>query len=149
MRQKLIMAHTEDDDIKYQLELKATELCLLCHIWRKKIVNIPGNLGHWGPPESRIRAVADLEYKAELDNDLFVSEPDSNEWQDIEEGSDEEMLVDESEGELYETLESMALEAEYRGEDTPDFTYAWAAGGQHEHPTRTGTSSNKRYRVDN
>lgn len=106
-------------------------------------MNIPGTrTGSWGPPEEMIRDVANSEYRPRLDADLFSSEAEDEDGLD-DGASDEEVHADESDGELYETMESMALEAEYRVEDIPDFAYAWGA----EHSTqRSGVSLKKRSR---
>lgn len=109
-------------------------------------MNIPGADSNWGPSESMICAAADQEYQAAVGHEVFGNVDDDEEWEDSDE---EEMLVDESDGELYETLESMALEAEYRVDDVADFTYAWGTGyvGKSSH-TRSSVSPNKRARVE-
>jgi hypothetical protein len=111
-----------DDDLAYQLDLRAQELCLLCITWQGKLRPIPADGDEcWGPSEDELKKVAEFEFNLSLEDDSDTEREgrqscgsDSGEdWAGVEqEGSD---------GDLIESLDALAFSDEYRNEAVDAF----------------------------
>lgn len=108
----------KNEDLIYQLDLCAKELCQLCAKWQSKLRPIPTDRDdYWGPSEDDLQKALELAYNLSLEDDSDTerevskddeSDSDSGEdWAGVEhEGSD---------GDLIESLEALAFSDLYRG----------------------------------
>jgi hypothetical protein len=137
-----------DHDVLYQQQLQAQELCRLCAIWQRKVRSLPR--GHynesWGPLDEDVQASAMFEVTGSWvevdssdeetsdggDDDTDIDDPD---WVDCED--------DESNGELMESLEAVALSDQYHVDDATDLTYS-LSGMSVEHGSNMSPSKRTR-----
>jgi len=82
------------------LDLRATELCQLCHTWRTKVQSIPGSddLQSWGPSEQQLLEAAVWKVTAswnEGDGEWQEGTGPGHDANDMPEGPDWEDVVDE------------------------------------------------------
>jgi hypothetical protein len=97
----------EDSSLMYQLHCRKISLARLCSVWQKKMQEISFPCleafpASWGPSESDILLALRLEYTA------------SWEWNHEEEEEEEEEeleMTDEGDGEIWDILETVTLEA--------------------------------------
>jgi hypothetical protein len=103
-----------DDNVLYQLQSRADELCLLCIQWQAKVRPIPCAWEMpetWGPPMSALADAAKSTYHART----YQPEVEDNAEEDVE--GMEDMYESESDGqeddELMAEVEEVALAHEY------------------------------------
>lgn len=140
------------------MDLRATELCQLCHTWQKKVQSIPGSddLETWGPSEKQLLEVAVRKVTASWDEGYEGwqegSDPnhDANDmseeagWEDV---VDEDSDVEDSDLEFFESLEAMAFTDEYHGVNADHVGYEHADYHTSSDSYRYGSQSpNKRAR---
>jgi hypothetical protein len=112
----------DDEDLIYQLDLHAQELCQLCVTWRSKLRPIPTNMNEfWGPPDSVLQQASELEFNPRWEDDSDTEE----DYQSGEESDDSGedwggVRYDNSDGDLVESLEALAFSDEYRLQDAED-----------------------------
>jgi len=112
----------DNEDLVYQLDLQAQELCRLCLTWRSKLQPIPTDQDEfWGPSEHELKMMSEFEFNPSLeDNGEAEGEYDQSRGSSDDSGEDWAGVVHEdSDGDLIESLDALALSDEYR-EEVPD-----------------------------
>ena len=135
-------------DIIFQLDLHATELCRLCHTWRTKVQSIPGSedLDSWGPSEQELLEAAIWKVTANWNN-ADESNAGHDDGDTSEEADWDDMVDDDDDFDLFESLETVAFVDEYRGVGTDHIVYEDADYSASLHSRRNGSRSpNKRPR---
>ena len=140
------------------MDLRATELCQLCHTWRTKVQSIPGSddIQSWGPSEQQLLEAAVWKVTAnwnEGDGEWQEGTGPGHDANDMPEGPDWEDVVDEdsdfedSDFELFESSEAVAFADEYHGVDADHVVYELADYRPSLETCRYGSQSpNKRAR---
>jgi hypothetical protein len=101
---------TEDANLRYQFSRQADYLAQLCVTWQTKVQSIPPDQHmsrSWGPSDEVMRGAVAFEYQGSWDVEDRMDDDSDDEGYDGED-------VDESDGELWEAVEALALADEYR-----------------------------------
>jgi hypothetical protein len=113
----------DNEDLIYQLDLRARELCRLCVTWRSKLRPIPVDDDEfWGPSANDLQQASELEFNPRWEDDSGTEEEDHRSG----EGSDDSgedwggVRYEDSDGDLIESLEALAFSDEYRPEVAQD-----------------------------
>jgi hypothetical protein len=113
----------DNEDLIYQLDLRAQELCQLCVTWRSKLRPIPVDVDEfWGPSTNDLQRASELEFNPRWEADSDTEEEDCQSG----EGSDDSgedwggVEYEDSDGDLIESLEALAFSDEYRLEVAQD-----------------------------
>ena len=111
------------------MDLRATELCRLCHTWCTKVQSIPRSedLDSWGPSEQELLEAAIWKVTANWNNADEEEEQESNadhDGGDTSEDADWDDVVDDDlDFDFFESLETVAFADEYRGVGTDHIVY--------------------------
>jgi hypothetical protein len=132
--------------------MRKQELCRLCAIWQRKVRSLPrGNDDDcWGPSDEELQSSSvsevtgswieesssDQEVSDQNDNDSDAS--DNADWEDVDDH--------ESDGELIESLEAVAIADEYRADDSHDVLYTLPDLSSQSLQHRSSVSPTKRSR---
>ena len=117
------MAIGNNEDLIYQLDLRAQELCQLCVIWRSKLRPISADVDDfWGPSAADLQQASELEFNPRWEDDSDAEEEDCQSVEDNEDSGEDWGGVgyEDSDGDLIESLEALAFSDEYRPEVAED-----------------------------
>jgi hypothetical protein len=112
-----------DENIIYQLDLRAQELCRLCVVWRSKLRPIPADIDEfWGPLADDLRQASELEFNPRWENDNDTEEEDCQSGEGSEDSGEDwgGVEYENFDGDLIESLEALAFSDEYRPEVAED-----------------------------
>lgn len=125
------------------------ELCNLCHAWKTKVQPIPSchNPESWGPSEEELKNAAVWKVTGSWNETVEEVLHEHNGDSDSDEADWIDVIGDDGDDELLESVEAVAFSDEYRGGGTDHLGYEHA-----DHPTlldshgRGNQSPNKRVR---
>jgi hypothetical protein len=133
---KSLLILDDNEDLIYQLDLHAKELCQLCVTWQSKLRPIPTDADEfWGPSKDDIQKAFELEFNPSWEDDSDTDEEDCQNSDSSDDSSQDwgGVEFEDSDGELIESLEALAFSDEYRQEVAEDISIHFSdfAGDSH------------------